>query len=78
MDPAIPPVLETPPKDFHLVALHVVVVVAGHRLGKDPANPIVATRAHSHWAVYHVVAEENTPDMALATLPVLAQLACSH
>jgi hypothetical protein len=72
---ATPPVLETPLKDFHFLVLH--VVVARHRLGKDPANPIV-TRAHSHSPVCHVVAEESTPDMALATPPVLAKPACSH
>ena len=64
-----------PLTDSHFPAVHVVV---GHRLGKDLENPTVATRAHSHWAVSHVVAEESTPDMAPASPSVLATLACFH
>jgi len=64
------PVLLT---DSHSPASHVAVV--GHMLGKDPVDP---TRARSHWAASRVVAEESTPDMALATLSVLATLTCSR
>ena len=47
MGPATPTVLETMLEDFHLLVSH-VVVAAGHRLGKDLANPIVVMRVHSH------------------------------
>lgn len=75
MGPATPPVLETQLKDFHFLVLH--VVVAGHRLDKDPAN-LIATQAYSHLPVYHVAAVGSRLDMALAIPPVLAKLACSR
>jgi len=65
--------MPAPLTDSHFPASHVAVV--GHRLGKDPVDP---TRARSHWAASRVVAEESTPDMALATLSVLAMLTCSR